>query len=280
MAQFQFGAASRMTVFLVREKLLSCFAHIGMLGVALIALITVFSAAFFRGWSVLSVIASQGSGLFDGPESQIGILLFSLCIVVVAIAATMSIFRSTASSEDVEFPQAFLYGYLACIPVTLTVMLAYIVMLLPLLPVFFLVGVSGPDTDLMAAGVIGISLMLVYGVMSLFIIARLGLAGPIMADRASVNPFSALAASWQLTRGHTLELILYYFCANLLITIVYYAAIWVLGQLGMATSTFLSGLLALPVLGVYLILMTLVPVGIYRLLAGVQDSGELEEVFA
>ncbi|MEM1132226.1 MAG: hypothetical protein AAGH53_04760 [Pseudomonadota bacterium] len=287
MQRFDIGRAFSLTWEVGRSSFLSCLAHVAMAGVAFVAIITVFSFAFFGGWSVLSVMNSQSSGLFNDTASFVGVVLFALVAFLPFIAVQMSIFRSTSSFEGVDFPKAFLYGYGASVPVAVAVVLVYLLLALPLGVLFLVFGFAVYAGDfnylstaggLMVGFVAIIFLLLLLPVM-LFLVSRLGLAGPIMAARGSYNPFAALAESWRQTKGLTLILMVYNFIANLLITIIYYGIALFGTLLGAVGGEYFILIFSLPAYVFYLIASALVPVGIFRTLNDGQNTQELEETF-
>jgi hypothetical protein len=65
--------------------------------------------------------------------------------------------------------------------------------------------------------------------------ARLGLAGPVMAARASINPFAGLAESWRRTGSHQWRITLTIGLVQLVVLVVMSVALGALGALVLAT---------------------------------------------
>ncbi|WOE75129.1 hypothetical protein [Alterisphingorhabdus coralli] len=287
MQRFDIGCAFSLTWEIGKESFLNCLGHVVMAGVGFIAIITVFSFVFFGGWSVLSVMGSQPAGLFNDATSVLGVILFVLVAFLPFIAAQMSIFRSTSTFESIEFPQAFLYGYGASIPVAVAVFAIYLLFALPLGVLFTLFGLAAYAGDLdslstaggLMIGFVFVIFLLFLFPLALFVVSRLGLAGPIMAARGSYNPFSAMAESWRQTQGMTLILMLYNFIANLLVSAIYYAVSLLGTIMDVVGGGLFSLILTLPAYICYFIGTTLIPVGIFRTLNADRDSQELEETF-
>jgi len=123
-------------------------------------------------------------------------------------------------------------------------------------------------------------LFILYGLLALFLVARLGLCGPIMAAHKSYNPFFGFAESWKMTRGSTGMLMLYIFIVNLVLAVVFGIISGIAGAIGYGTA--IESIITFPVNIAFTVIYTLIPAGMYNSIAGeigIPES-EVESIFA
>lgn len=131
---------------------------------------------------------------------------------------------------------------------------------------------------------IGLLLLIVPG---LYLYARVGLFGTVMAADESYNMFNAIGKSWEITRDNGFRIVLYYIFLAVIYFLVAMLAVAVVGfgffgsgaslsDLGVGTLIF-AVVIGLPLYVLISLIASVIPVGIYRTL--VQDDGVVD-VFA
>lgn len=257
----------------------------GFLLILLAALAIVGSLLYANVFSLFTSIGggtplemSNALALNSGATSLANIL-FNL----IFIALTMAIFRYTASDGGAGFMGSLKFGLIAAIPVLFAMIVLIVFVAIAIFVIALglgLIGVAAMPDDPRQIGSLGIiAIILIYPTIigfALFILARLGLAGPVMGGENSYNPLTALAKAWTLTRGYTWSLIGYYFLSYVGMTVMLLVAAAIVALLGQMTSILL--ILLLPVYVIFLLVNTVLPVAAYRLLAG--DMGNAEQVAA
>lgn len=114
----------------------------------------------------------------------------------------------------------------------------------------------------------------------LYVMIKLSLTGPVIAIEGRLNPFAALARSWQLTRGNSLRIVLF---LVLLLVVIGIIALLVGGILGLVLSAMgetvalIGGSVIDSLVSTLLaVVFLVVTVAIYRQLAGASPEREAE----
>jgi len=129
----------------------------------------------------------------------------------------------------------------------------------------------------MAVGALALVVALVA---ILYVMVKLSLTGPVIAIEGQLNPFAALARSWQLTKGNSLRIVLF---VLLLVVVFGIIALLVGGILALVLSAMgetvaLIGGAVIDALvnSLLAVLFLVVTVAIYRQLAGSSPEREAE----
>lgn len=257
---------------------------------ACLALVVILSFGLFGGISMFDAIRV---GL-AGPVAGLAALIFVLFALCAYCAGTMAIFRHSADGYRADFVRSLGYGWKASLPVTGALFVLYIGLSLFFLLIMFgvaaLIGTSGTDffalldSENLGVGLMIILLILYIGllvIVSLFIPARFGLAGPIMAAHGRLNPFWAMGRSWALTKGHSLKLMGYLFLVGLAWTVTYLIVSFVSVTLVQSGFYYAAYVTTFPFTLAYVILYALIFSGIYYQLSGgvTLDEEQIDDVF-
>jgi hypothetical protein len=262
-------------------------------GLALAAAVTGYvlqAGSFFASWRL-------GLGAAPSPGGAIGYGLGAGLVVVVA-AGILAVILGAAVTALGRIPGfAVLVGLVLLAPlVALCAVLnavfvaAAAVALGLLLSVMMVLGTATGNTGLAAtlvggSGLVVVALIVACG-LALWLAARFSCAGPLMAERRSLNPIAAAQASWALTIDEQGRIMAYLAVIGLGFAIVIAATVLAIGAsaaaIGIVTPTTLSGGLMLLLLSVFLgvpaaMLSVAVPAGIRRAL---NQSMEAVAVFA
>lgn len=193
----------------------------------------------------------QGQSISESISSSISSIIGSI--------PALFIWRH-ALARGADAQSSLVYAAIAAIPY----MIGFFLMLIPV--------------------VIGLILLIIPG---LYLYARLGLFGPIMAANNSYNMMEAIGKSWEMTRENGFAIVLYYFILGII-----YIMLMGLGMALIGFGFFNSGanietigtasIILLVTVGFPLFLFvslisSVVPAGIYRALA--QDN-DMADVFA
>jgi len=230
MSDFQIGAAFRIGVDQFRESWLASLFLALTSFVAVVALIVILSFGFFSG---IDMFDAMQTGI-AGPFGFVALLLFVLFSVLAYCAAVMAIFRHAIDGYRADFVTSLAYGWKATFPVTAVILLIYLALILMVGAIFILIALilggsmsSFEDAldfqDLSPALVIFAAIIYfsAFVLIGLFVPARFGLAGPVMAAQRRLNPFWAMGRSWTITRGSSLKLMGYLFLFSLAWLVLY-----------------------------------------------------------
>ncbi len=244
---------------------------LGMVGVFLFAGVS----AMDFGLETMERLAGAGFAIVF-----FAVVIFSILLFTSYFAA----WRLTLSNGQDNFAGSLLYGLMAAVPAMLATLLVFAVLglAMALMTLPFGLG-AGLGSDMAGAAGIAVALSLLtipYLVLVLFLVARLGLCGPIMAVHKSYNPFFGFRRSWKATRGNTGMLMLYVFLVNLIFGFVYLFVTLLTGGMD-AFVPGLSVILSFPVNIALGVVYTLIPAGMYLALIG--DTGwarqDVEAIF-
>ena len=291
MRNFQLSAAFGATMAQLRE---------GGLASIFLALISLMSCAALI--VILSFGLFGGIDMFDAMQTGIGgtmgvlaTLVFTLFAGIAYCAGTMAIFRHAVDGQRADFVTSLAYGWKASLPVIGVMFLLYMLFAILIVIIVFafalLIGGSlgsdflnildSPELGVGMIVVIAILYFLFFIIIGLFIPARLGLAGPIMAAHKRLNPFWAIGQSWAMTRGNSLKLMAYLFLVGLAWGILYFLV--ALLNLTLVSSGFYYAdyFTSYPFLLAYMILYNFIISGIYYQISGgaLVDADQIDDVF-
>jgi hypothetical protein len=291
MPNFQLSAAFRASMDQLREGgLASVFLALISL-MTCIALIVILSFGFFGGIDMFD--ASQ-TGIGD-ELGAVAILAFTVFVGIAYCAGTMAIFRHAVDGYRADFVTSLGYGWKASLPVLGVMFLLYLLFALLIMIIVFasaaLMG-GGLDSGIFDAlatsdfgvGMIALAIilyLLLFIIVGLFIPARLGLAGPIMAAHQRLNPFWAMGQSWAMTRGNSFKL-MGYLLLIVLAWIILYALVGFLNVTLVSSGFYYADFItSYPFLLAYMILYNFIITGIYYQLSGgaLIGSEQIDEVF-
>ncbi|MCC7395417.1 MAG: hypothetical protein IT553_11280 [Sphingomonadaceae bacterium] len=204
MRDFDIGSATSSAVAFVSDHLRLILLLLG--GAILVGQILVF---VMIGTSVEAVAQQIGSAVTSGDASQLlqiggGLMAASLVATLLQTTAQFAIYRIALSDEQ-DLGSAIGYGTNAAIIYLLFNFAVVAVAILFLaLPIVAVVGVgSAAGGDSVSTGTVLVVLLLALAALPLmtWLVARLSVAIPAMADARSINPIFGLVQSWKLTRA-------------------------------------------------------------------------------
>lgn len=237
----------------------------------------------------LDVVLLFSVTMFENPEmlvDELGSTISNIAVgIIVALALMIAGYfigwRSALSRKQETFIGALGYGIIASFPALLALIAVYLALIVTLFAFGLIFGRVGGSNLLMGTDASGVSTTIILFsigafISTLFLLARLGTAGPIMAAKRSYNPFRALADSWRLTQNNSLMIMLFLFLAFVGFSLLQLALGYIIGLVAMASTAFglilfITNFLAL------LTLYVLVPAGIYDALNG--KSVDVDSVF-
>jgi hypothetical protein len=268
----------------------SAFAAGGFAIAAAIAGYALQAGSFFASWRL-------GLGAAPSLGGAVGYGLGAGLLVMVAVGILAVILGAAVTALATIPGFAVLVGLVLLVPlVALCAVLnavfvaAAALALGLLLSVTMVLGTATGNTGLAAtlvggSGLVVVALIVACG-LALWLAARFCCAGPLMAERRSLNPIAAARASWALTIDEQGRIMAYLAVLGLGFAILLAAAALAIGAsaaaIGMMTPATLSGGLLLLLLGLGLgvpvaMLSVAVPAGIRRAL---NQSMEAVAVFA
>lgn len=262
-------------------------------GIRIAAMLAVLYAVVAGVLAALVTLFAGGLGANNGAASitqflQYGSLVLGAAVPVilfVSFTAPLSAWRLALSQRRDGMIRAFVYGLAASVPAIFAVSVLAVgiigLFVLVLLPFGFgMAGLGGTGLDT-GADMVALFVFAFLGYLGflLFLYARLGLAGPIMASRRSYNPFAALARSWAMTRRNSWRLMLYLFLVNLLLITASIVSGLVSAILPLGTGSVLAAQFFFNLL--YGVILTFVTAGIFTVLSDtdIWAQAGIESVF-
>jgi hypothetical protein len=241
------------------------------------ALVTTFLFSDFQA-AAMSDPARAAKMLEGMIGSFLAIVLAAFVFQMIGYLATMKLLHDR---ERPTVGQALSHA-VACLPTIVgATLLFYVTLFVAMLAFMLVVGALAGATGSAAIGVIA-AVGLLVGM--IYLMVRLSLTMPAIVIEGIRNPINALVRSWQLTRSHVLQLLLFYIVLavayiviSLLIGGVFGAVIGVtvgLGTAGMLILGLVSGLIG----AVVAVLMAAILVATHRQLTG-EAAGGLSATF-
>lgn len=176
---------------------------------------------------------------------------------------------------NVSIGEAFVYGLKACIPALIFIIVAYIILVIGMLPFIFLSAAAGAGGS--NPGIIGGLFLLILFFGGIYLLARLSIMGPEMAAHNSLNPFAAAGRSWTATQGNGWMIALYFVVAYIIFFIAYFLLAGIAAAAGNsgAVGTIIALIVLLPVFVIGIWLGVGMPAGVYLDLVGRPDKTEI-----
>lgn len=152
----------------------------------------------------VSPYSAYVSGSIAGPIYLLGI------VSVLAAGAMLAAWNAVLAEMREGFISEIMYGMVAGAAFLVTNILLYFgVGILVSAPIVATIGMA--EWNGLAGGALAIAYRLFLSILGTWIGARLCLAGAIMGAGGGLNPFSAFAESWRLTREAQVRLFAFYF---------------------------------------------------------------------
>lgn len=291
MRNFQLSAAFGATMAQLREGGLASLFLALISVMTCVALIVILSFGLFSGIDMFDAVQA-GIG---GAISVVAILVFAIFAGIAYCAATMSIFRHAVDGHRADFVTSLVYGWKASLPVIGVMFLLYMVFAILIMIIVFafalLIGgslgsdflnvIQSPELGVGMIAVIAILYFLFFIIIGLFIPARLGLAGPIMAAHRRLNPFWAMRQSWAMTRGNSFKLMGYLFLVGLAWLLLSLMVSFINQTLVSSGFYYADYFTSYPFSLAYIILYNFIISGIYYQISGgaLVDAEQIDDVF-
>jgi len=284
MIKLDMGRAWSDTVDMIKEHGLKI---LGMFLVFAVLMIAVGALLFGSTFAALSSASASGNPavMTDMMAGGLGmIFLMYIVLGALALAAYFASWRLALSRGSDNFGGALVYGLKASLPSLLAIIVIYIVfviiLFLIMLPFGFAFQGIASGQSLGGAGAFVILSSLLMICLFLFLYARLGLSGPIMSARGSINPVQGLADSWKLTAGNSLRLMVYIFIVNLVLVVAFLLIAFLANALGQISSV-ITFVILLPVYAVSILVSISLPAGIFTALDGGNEFSQhdVESIF-
>lgn len=235
--------------------------------------------------SVIGQIATTGrlaTGQL-GPEGAMNEMLaiyaqlwwaFAL-LIVAEIIGLLGLLALLTDRQRPTVGEALLFGGLAFFPYLGAIILIYLVMLVVLGIPLGLAIYSGSNAAVAIVGLAAL-VVLLYGAV------KVSLIPAIIATERVLNPIKALTRSWQLTKGNSVRIFLFYVLLFVVLFVVALVVSLVVGLivalLGTAGALWGNGILSSAVNSVWVVLFVAILASIHHQLAGPSDAG-LAETF-
>lgn len=203
------------------------------------------------------------------------LVLLSLASIVGNLAL-LALLRDHARPTVSEALRAGLKGMLPAIATYILIGMGLAVVLGVLFAVAFAAGDAG------SGSVVGLLLAVVCAVLFIYAMVKLSLVSPVIALDKVHNPLKVMARSWQLTKGNSFRLFLFYallFICYLVISMVVGIP---LGLLGLATGStvglFINGVVGGAISAVVTVVFIAILASVHRQLSG-PSAASVSETF-
>jgi len=286
MRKFDMGQAWAINVAMLKD-------HGIVVGVVLLASYALMGLLFYLLFADMSALMfdpmqADPAAMSAMMAGRVGQLVFiGLITSVISIAGYFIVWRIALSRGQESIGGAIGYGLLAAVPAVFAIVVLYIAFVIALLIVGMILGLifgvamMGTDSPGVGTGVgIGIGMILFYIGLLFFVLflgARLGTTGPIMAAERSFNPFRALLESWKLTRNNSLMLMLYLFLISVAFFVIYVVLALVIGLFS-NLSIILGIIVGIIVMVPLMVFYVLVPASIYGALF--ENDADVADAFS
>ena len=281
MKQFSMNNAfSEAKAFVMQNPLL----YFGLILLAqIIAMVIVFLP--IGGVAGFQSIAMAGAD----PQAIAGIMagfggLFLICMIAgaaITLAGNFAVWRHGLSNGSISAGEALVYGLKACFPSLLFFVVGYLAVILCAILIGAIIGGIGSVVGNsvffgIVAAVFGLAVLAGF----IYLLARLSIMGPLMADQNKLNPFTAAGQSWRATNGNGWMIALFFVLCYIVFSVVYFVAAMIAGAIGqvsgsIALTFILMIVLILPILIIGILLGVGLPAGVYRDLVGSVNKAEI-----
>lgn len=209
------------------------------------------------------------------------VFLGMLVIFALSLAGYFIAWRIVLSPDEETFADSVIYGLIASLPALFAFLAVYLVFILGfgligLLFGFGLGGFAAGSVSTDGVGALGGLLNITFLIVFLFLAARFGTTGPVMASQKSFNPFSAMVTSWKITASNSVMLMLYLFLISVAFLVIYFVLAVIAVAVGAASmiAGIVTGAIFLITLAAFFLL---IPAGIFVSLA--KEDLDIEDVF-
>lgn len=159
---------------------------------------------------IVSPYAAYVSGSIAGPLYLLGI------VAVVAAGAMLAAWNALLAEIREGYVSEIMYGMVAGAGFLVANIIVYVgTGLLAVLPIMTTIGIA--EWNSLGGGAVSAAYRLALSLFGTWIGARLCLTGAIMGARNRLEPFSAMAESWRLTREAQGRLFAFYFVYGLIV---------------------------------------------------------------
>ena len=255
----------------------------GYLGLALLIPFLIFSihdGSNFRTFYALVVSSGVSVASAGTPWTILSLFVISAVamgsIVLAAWNAMLSASRDGPVGE-------IMYGLVAGLICAFVGLVIYIALSIPFAVLLFVVtmAVGGSAEYSIAIGAVTLVLQLLSTLTFTWLCARLCLAGPAMASVGSLNPFAALATSWRLTARAQWRIFFVMLAAQivallLFVGIIALGTVLVEGTYDFGWQDSVISLVWVAVEAILVLMLLVVPMGLYRELAPQTDTSVFE----
>ena len=281
MKQFSMGNAfSETKAFVMQSPLL----YVGLILLAqILAMVIVFLP--IGGMAGFQSIAMAGSDPLAISQMMAGFGgLFIICMIAgaaITLAGNFAVWRHGLSNGSISAGEALIYGLKACFPALLFFVVGYFAIILCAI---FIGAIFGGIGSVIGNSTFFGIVSVVFGIAALagfiYLLARLSIMGPLMADQNKLNPFTAAGQSWRATNGNGWMIALFFVLCYIVFAVVYFVAAMLAGAIGglsgsVALTFILMMALILPILIIGILLGVGLPAGVYRDLVGSVNKAEI-----
>ncbi len=239
---------------------------------------------FFLPSAVLGfAIGDVQEAMLSDPENAQNVMLsvyssWSWLIAIVAIVTAVGYLALLALLRDHRRPtvgEAIKTGLIGLLPAIGT----YLLLTVGLGLIFaVIIGIAAA----IGSSALGVILVLIAVILTIYVMVKISLAGPVIAIDKVYNPFKVLTNSWRLTKGNSIRLFLFYlllFIAYIVIALVVSAVIGLLAvvagsSIGLALNAIVSALIS----AVVTVIFVAVLAAVHRQLSG-PSAAAVSETF-
>ncbi len=239
---------------------------------------------FFLPSAVLGfAIGDVQEAMLSDPENAQNVMLsvyssWSWLIAIVAIVTAVGYLALLALLRDHRRPtvgEAIKTGLIGLLPAIGT----YLLLTVGLGLIFaVIIGIAAA----IGSSALGVILVLIAVILTIYVMVKISLAGPVIAIDKVYNPFKVLINSWRLTKGNSIRLFLFYlllFIAYIVIALVVSAVIGLLAvvagsSIGLALNAIVSALIS----AVVTVIFVAVLAAVHRQLSG-PSAAAVSETF-
>lgn len=196
-----------------------------------------------------------------------------LLVVVLQFAGSMSLFALLTDRGNPTVGEALGTG-IRSLPTYLAAQIITVI------GASLAIGIPLGVLSALGGSAVAVLAVLVAMILIVYVAVKLSLAAPVIAIEGQRNPFTALARSWQLTKGNSLRIFLFIFLLLLVIGVITVLVSGILGlvlaSLGGTVATIGGGVLNALVSSILTVVFLVVTVAIYRQLSGHSPERQAE----
>ncbi len=276
--QFDLGEAWSQAIAFISENIKTMLIVIvGTIAIGWVINLLVFGGIAGQSDFAQTMMSNQGNPAAVFAALGGGVLIASLVQYIISSASYFLTWRVGLTQQDAAGSIGYALGAGALW--FLVFAIGFIVYLVLVGIVFGLVGVAGAASvagpgSAAGFGLIGSLLVLLFALLSCWIIARFSVAGPAMAAAGSMNPFYGLGTSWSLTGPSQWRVFGYFLLLGIVAMVILFVVGLIFGgaMMGMMGAgagggSFLMMMITGVVIGVPMTMILMaIPAGVYRAL--------------